>query len=196
MPKIVDHDRQREVLLDACFRLFVEDGYADATMRKLAKAAGVSTGMLYHYFPDKQALLGGLFELLLRRDVARVRGELPLDAPVPVRIRALFRFYGANQRYLRDLLRLALEVHRHEPSAASREQVVDAVRHYRAAVADVLHVDGDLLDMAFGFLVGGLAHGLLDPEAVDVDAHEAFAQIVWAKLGPMWTGPHEPSADG
>jgi AcrR family transcriptional regulator len=187
MPKIVDHDRQREALLDACFHVFVDEGYADATMRKLARAAGVSTGMLYHYFPDKQALLAGVFELTLRRDVERVQGGLPPEASVPLRLRALFTYYRTNQAYLRDLLQLAFEVRRHEPSEASRQQVRDVVRHYRDALAGILHIDGQLLDMAFGFLVGGLAAGLLDPDAVDIDAQEALAQAVWQKLGPMFT---------
>jgi AcrR family transcriptional regulator len=188
MPKIVDRDRQREVLLDACFRVFVEEGYVDATLRKLAHAAGVSTGMLYHYFPDKPAILAALFELLLARDLERVRGEVPEAAPVPVRIRALFAFYRKNQHYLRDLLTLAFEVHRHEPAEASRQQVVATIRNYRDAVAGILGVDGILADMAFGSLVGGLAHGLLDPDAVDVDAQEAFTQAVWQQLGPTFAG--------
>lgn len=187
MPKIVDHDRQRELLLDACFRVFVEEGYADATLRRLAKAAGVSTGMLYHYFADKEAILAAAFELMLRRDVERVRGALPEAASVPIRLRALFRFYGENRAHLADLLRLGFEVHRQEPSPASRQQVVDVVRHYRDAVGGILGIEGPVVDMAFAFLMGGIAAGLLDPELVDIDAQEAFAQEVWARVGTSFS---------
>ena len=64
MPKIVDHNRQRNLIADACFELLATEGFAAMSMRRLAKSAGVSTGTLYHYFPDKDAILLHLFDLL------------------------------------------------------------------------------------------------------------------------------------
>ena len=52
MPKQVDHEDMRHKLLDAAGALFAARGYAASGMRDLAAAAGVSTGSLYHYFPD------------------------------------------------------------------------------------------------------------------------------------------------
>ncbi|MGB6015410.1 MAG: helix-turn-helix domain-containing protein, partial [Nodosilinea sp.] len=48
MPKIVDHDQYRREILDQCFDLFAEKGYAALTMRQIAQELGVSTGTLYH----------------------------------------------------------------------------------------------------------------------------------------------------
>lgn len=188
MPKIVDHDKQREALLDASFRLFAEQGYDAATMRKIAAAAGVSTGALYHYFPDKPSILAAMFDLLTRRDTVRVQGRLPLDAPVPVRIAALFAFLRENVEYLRALLSLALEVYRHEPGSASRAHVQAALRTYRAAMADILGVDGTLAEMAFTFLLGSLTYGTLDPDGLDLDQAERFVQGVWASFQASQTG--------
>ena len=56
MPKIVDHEEYREVLLDKCFDLFARNGFAGATMREISKSLEISTGTLYHYFPNKESI--------------------------------------------------------------------------------------------------------------------------------------------
>jgi AcrR family transcriptional regulator len=43
-------------LLEAATRVFVKEGYAKATTNRIAKAAGVSVGSLYQYFPSKDAI--------------------------------------------------------------------------------------------------------------------------------------------
>lgn len=50
-------EETRQLLLDVSLGLFVHQGYAGTTVRDLAKAAGVSPGLMFHYFPSKQALL-------------------------------------------------------------------------------------------------------------------------------------------
>ena len=50
-------DDTRRRLLDASLQLFVHKGFAGTTVRDIAKAAGVSPGLMFHYFPSKQAIL-------------------------------------------------------------------------------------------------------------------------------------------
>lgn len=50
----------RAKLLEAAVRLFAQQGYSAASIRALASEAGVSLGLLYHYFPSKQAVLEAL----------------------------------------------------------------------------------------------------------------------------------------
>jgi AcrR family transcriptional regulator len=57
MPKLVDHDVRRKELLDAVWRIIARAGVAAATTREIAREAGVSNGVLAHYFPDKDSLL-------------------------------------------------------------------------------------------------------------------------------------------
>lgn len=47
----------REKILEAAERCFCENGYYEATIRKLAAAAQVSIGSFYFYFKDKDELL-------------------------------------------------------------------------------------------------------------------------------------------
>lgn len=69
MPKIVNHEQYRKELLSKCFDLFAAKGYAAITMRQISAGLKVSTGTLYHYFPNKQALFEQLVEEISQQDV-------------------------------------------------------------------------------------------------------------------------------
>ena len=64
MPKIVDHDKYRDDILLGCFNLFAARGFSGVTMREVAKELDISTGSLYHYFPNKQEMFEGIFKRL------------------------------------------------------------------------------------------------------------------------------------
>ena len=48
---------RRGEILDAAKRLFIEEGFANATMRRIAAEVGVSPTALYLHFADKEAIL-------------------------------------------------------------------------------------------------------------------------------------------
>ena len=75
MPKIVDHEAYRVELVEGSADLFSKHGFGSVTMRGVAKALGVSTGTLYHYFPSKEALFEASVEYVVRRN-AEVAIEL------------------------------------------------------------------------------------------------------------------------
>ncbi len=47
-------DERRRQLLDLGARLFATHSYAELSMAKIAREAGISKALLYHYFPSKQ----------------------------------------------------------------------------------------------------------------------------------------------
>ena len=57
MPKIVDHDAQRERFVNAAMALIARQGLEGVTMRAVATEAGLSYGALFHYFKSKDDLL-------------------------------------------------------------------------------------------------------------------------------------------
>jgi AcrR family transcriptional regulator len=59
MPKIVDHDERRRDIAHAVLRVIARDGVRGADIRTVARDAGWSTGVIGHYFGDKQSLLIG-----------------------------------------------------------------------------------------------------------------------------------------
>jgi AcrR family transcriptional regulator len=58
-------------LLDVAEALFIERGYAATTVGDVVKRAGVTTGALYHAFPDKQALFSEVAQRAVERLVAQ-----------------------------------------------------------------------------------------------------------------------------
>ena len=95
MPKIVDHERRRdEIALVAC-RVVAAYGFDQATIVRIAREAGYTTGMVAHYFDSKHEIVIAALRLILRRieerlsaaagdrerELLTLLGEaLPLDA--------------------------------------------------------------------------------------------------------------------
>jgi AcrR family transcriptional regulator len=48
---------QREKLLETALALFAEHGFEGTTIKELSERAGVSMGLMYHYFKNKESLL-------------------------------------------------------------------------------------------------------------------------------------------
>ncbi|HEV2284629.1 MAG TPA: TetR/AcrR family transcriptional regulator [Steroidobacteraceae bacterium] len=81
MPKIVDHaERRDEIALVAC-RVVATHGFDQASMVRIAREAGYTTGMLAHYFDSKQDIIIAALRLILRRIEERL--TLPPDAARP-----------------------------------------------------------------------------------------------------------------
>jgi len=56
-------DEIRRTLIEAAVALFVENGFADTSMREIAVRAAVAPGTAYKYFPDRVQLLGAYFDM-------------------------------------------------------------------------------------------------------------------------------------
>ncbi|RAU80344.1 transcriptional regulator BetI, partial [Klebsiella pneumoniae] len=57
MPKLGMQPIRRRQLIDATLDAINEVGMHDATIAQIARRAGVSTGIISHYFKDKNGLL-------------------------------------------------------------------------------------------------------------------------------------------
>ena len=59
-PKVVE-DR-REQILESALRVFARKGFARSTNKDIAIEAGITPGLIYHYFESKEALLQAVIE--------------------------------------------------------------------------------------------------------------------------------------
>src|SRR6266849_9178300 len=55
-------ERSRRLVLDAALRLFSHQGFRGTSVREIAETAGVSTGNVYHHFPDKETIFRTLLD--------------------------------------------------------------------------------------------------------------------------------------
>jgi AcrR family transcriptional regulator len=62
----------RDRLYETAIRLIGERGFAHTTLRDVASSANVSVGLLYRYFPSKQAVVLALYDQLSAEQAQRV----------------------------------------------------------------------------------------------------------------------------
>lgn len=58
----LDRDQRRELILDVAQEVFLEEGYANASMSTIAARLGGSKGTLYNYFKSKEELFNAYVE--------------------------------------------------------------------------------------------------------------------------------------
>jgi len=85
MPKKVDHDARREELVLAAWRVIAANGIDEVTIRDIARESGYSSGVLAHYFKNKDDLLAHA----LRLSHTRIRKRYDAEVETPVAADAL-----------------------------------------------------------------------------------------------------------
>ncbi|WP_116199477.1 TetR/AcrR family transcriptional regulator [Amycolatopsis circi] len=56
------HAAKRRAILDAAAGCFARDGFEKTSTADICRAAEISSGSLFHYFPSKRAVFVGIFE--------------------------------------------------------------------------------------------------------------------------------------
>ncbi|MGA4837709.1 TetR/AcrR family transcriptional regulator [Streptomyces sp. G45] len=72
MPRVADHEARQGQITDAVQRLIVRDGLAAVTVARTAAEAGVSVGLVQHYFTAKDEMLLATFTHVNGQFAARV----------------------------------------------------------------------------------------------------------------------------
>jgi DNA-binding transcriptional regulator YbjK len=72
MPKIVDHDAQRHLIVEALWRVVDRDGAAAVSVRSVAAEAGLSRTGMSHYFESQ----GQLLALAIEHSIASVTEKI------------------------------------------------------------------------------------------------------------------------
>jgi TetR/AcrR family transcriptional regulator, transcriptional repressor of bet genes len=67
VPKIVDHEERRDQIALVACRAVAQYGFEQATIVRIAREAGYTTGMVAHYFDTKRDIIVAALRLILRR---------------------------------------------------------------------------------------------------------------------------------
>ena len=87
-----------EHILETALGLFRDKGFDATTMRDVARAADMSLGAAYYYFPSKEAIVLSYYEQVVERRRAKAEGLFRRDR----------RSAGADRRPLPPALRRGL----------------------------------------------------------------------------------------
>ncbi|WP_152498423.1 TetR/AcrR family transcriptional regulator [Roseovarius sp. THAF8] len=76
MATAIRSNNRLDVLLDSSAELFSTRGYQATTMRDIARKCGMLPGSIYYHYPNKEALLVGVYEEGVRHLSERVEREV------------------------------------------------------------------------------------------------------------------------
>jgi len=71
---------RRQQILRAALDLFIQKGFAATKITDIAQAAGMSTGLLFHYFETKEHL----YEALVQRGMSKPKSVMEADPSHPL----------------------------------------------------------------------------------------------------------------
>ena len=80
---------KQQAILDAALKLISEHGFHGTAMSKVAKEAGVSTGIIYHYFDSKDEMIDELYTAIKRKSAKAIAANLDQTQPVKNQIRQM-----------------------------------------------------------------------------------------------------------
>jgi AcrR family transcriptional regulator len=82
-------EEKRKLILDAAVRVFARSGYHTSRVADIAEEAGIAHGLLYHYFPSKEAVLATVFRENWEQLLARFRAVEASDEPADEKLRGI-----------------------------------------------------------------------------------------------------------
>jgi AcrR family transcriptional regulator len=99
-------------ILDVAQRLFREKGFDQATIRDIARGAGLATGTLFNYFPSKEEVAAALAHELAdkaRRDFLRKRRDgAALAEELFLQVAAQLRAWKPLRKFIQPVIETAL----------------------------------------------------------------------------------------
>ncbi|WP_433472583.1 TetR/AcrR family transcriptional regulator [Spirillospora sp. CA-142024] len=81
MPRVVDPVERRRELAEAVWRVILRDGLERASVRNVAREAGLSMGSLRHYFGTQDELLAFALGMVIERIESRIAALAPQADP-------------------------------------------------------------------------------------------------------------------
>ena len=169
MPKIVDREKYRKELLWKSFDLFAQKGYGSVTMREIAKELNVSTGTLYHYFPNKEALYLQLVEEQTEQDISNFITEAGSPETLQERIKVLIDFIEKDEDYFikQTLLNFDFYQQQERSEILSNETLKKAFKQTEKAISGYLQIeDKAVIDFVLNFIGGLLTSRMLGGEEI------------------------------
>jgi AcrR family transcriptional regulator len=195
LPKIVDHEKRREELIAAVWRVVARDGLDGSTIRAIAKETDSSAGALSHYFKDKDDILTFALKLSHRRIRERQNRKLDgLKGVEALRELVLDNLPLDEERELETRLEVGYWARSLTRPEVRKVQGMEAAVLHKRMVALIIEaqrrgdMDGDTAASTIAerllALIDGLSlHALLYPERLSPQAQMTIIDQEFVKLG-------------
>ena len=126
MPKLGMGPIRREQICRGAATVISREGFAGTTMRMVAEEAGVSTGMLNHYFANRQDLLTQALVYVSERAQARMREAIDGVPPGRERLAALLDSALAEDRETSETWRVWITAYGEAVRLADLRHTIEA----------------------------------------------------------------------
>jgi TetR/AcrR family transcriptional regulator, fatty acid metabolism regulator protein len=101
-----NQEDKRRLILEAAVHVFAHKGYHAARVGDIAEEAGVAHGLLYHYFPSKEALLETIFRDTWRDVLDAVRSVEVTEESARAQLAGIAKILLRSWRRDPDLVRV------------------------------------------------------------------------------------------
>ena len=181
MPKKVDHDARREELVLAAWRVIAARGIDEVTIREIARESGYSSGVLAHYFENKDDLLAHA----LRLSHTRIRKRYDAEVETPIAADALKGILLDNlpldeQRELETRIEMSFWARalRNEALHEIQERESETLRELLRELVEKAKADGaisaehdmeDVIELLGAVIDGVSLHALLYPDRLPAE---------------------------
>lgn len=189
MPKKVDHEARREELVLAAWRVIAARGIDEVTIREIARESGYSSGVLAHYFENKDDLLAHALRLSHTRIRRRYDDEvqapvaadalkailldnLPLDEQRDLETRIEMSFWA---RALRNEALHEIQQQESETLRALLRELVEKAQKDGAIAAE--HDREEILELLGAVIDGISLHALLYPDRLPAEKQASVMEF-------------------
>lgn len=135
---------RHEELLDTAVRICAAEGLGAVTLRRVASAAGVTAGLVSHYFSSAEELTNTTFRCAARADLEQARTLVAGEATATNKINALMNYVLGESGF---------------DAAALWVDVASIGRHARSLAAEADEVNTEWLAFLAEIIETGVADG-------------------------------------
>ncbi|SDW20670.1 DNA-binding transcriptional regulator, AcrR family [Marinococcus luteus] len=176
MPKLIDHEKKKEQIVEYTWQSIVNSGAKGATVRNIAKLAEMTPGQIRYYYPTHSSLLNAVMEKVNHKVAQRIReifGQKNLTEKERV-IQAILAVLPLDDdRYADMEVWMAFQYEIHEAGTNSmgdeiRLLIQKSLQHLNEKQMLQEDLPVELTVMRAHALIDGLAlHKLLTPDRID-----------------------------
>lgn len=135
-----EKQERRAAILAAAEQVIIGRGFAEASVDRIAREAGLAAGTVYLYFPNREALLqellGGKIRQLNEAVAIETGKSRPFAKALPAVVQAMLGHFEEQQSFFEIFARERIEFARHAPQADVRFRELDAgIQHLTEWIA-------------------------------------------------------------